>query len=660
MAFQLSPGVQVTEKDFTSVVPAVGASIGGFAGEFRWGPANEVVTVSSENELLTRFGKPPVNNKGWFSAASFLAYTNTLKVVRAVNTASRNAGSTAGVLITNEDDYDDNHSTGQGSNGMWAAKYAGVLGNSIRVEMADSAGPETGGGATLTTIAIGGTAGQFTCANANLIVGTRIIITGTLGGTGTITGYTSGTVYKVSAITGTAPAVTGFTLTTMAGTAIVTTAGTPTGLTVKAGTAYSDWTYASQFDYTPSATTSVTAVGGSNDELHIIVVDIDGVISGTAGTILERFAGVSKASDARDSLGRSNFYKNVINTRSEWIWWTGHPAAATSGNAWGISGVGKAFTSSHVFGEGATTLAGGVDGATVAPTIADSDKQTAFDLFANDELVDVNLIFVGDASLAVGDYVIDNIAEVRKDCMVFVSPEEASVVGNVGGEAAAIVTDLASFTTRSSYAVMDSGYKYMYDRYTDAYVYVPLNGDIAGLCAKTDADADPWFSPAGYNRGAIKNAVKLAYSPNKSDRDTLYKNGINPVVGFPGSGIVLFGDKTMLAKPSAFDRINVRRLFITLEKAIATAAKFQLFEFNDAFTRAQFKNLVDPFLRDVQGRRGIFNFRTVCDETNNTPQVIDSNSFVADIFIQPARSINFIQLNFIATRTGISFDEVGG
>jgi len=609
--------------------------------------------------LLSRFGKPPVNNRGWFSAASFLAYTNTLKVVRAVNTLSRNAGSTAGVLIANEGVYDDNHSTGQGGNGMWAAKYPGVLGNSIRVEMADSAGPETGGGVTLTSIVISGTAGQFTCANASLIVGTRIIITGTLGGTGTITGYTTGTVYKVSAITGTSPAVTGFTLTTMAGAAIVTTAGTPTGLTVKAGTAYSSWTYASQFDYTPSATTSVTAAGGSNDELHIIVVDVDGAISGTAGTILEKFAGVSKASDARDSLGRSNFYKNVINTRSEWIWWTGHPAAATSGNAWGISGVGKAFSSFHVFSEGATTLAGGVDGATSAPTISDGDKQTAFGLFANDELVDVNLIFVGDASLAVGDYVIDNIAEVRKDCMVFVSPHVDSVVNNVGSEATAIVTDLASFT-RSSYAVMDSGYKYMYDRYNDAYVYVPLNGDVAGLCAKTDADADPWFSPAGYNRGAIKNAVKLAYSPNKSDRDTLYKNGINPVVGFPGSGIVLFGDKTMLAKPSAFDRINVRRLFITLEKSIATAAKFQLFEFNDAFTRAQFKNLVDPFLRDVQGRRGIFNFRTVCDETNNTSQVIDSNSFVADIFIQPARSINFIQLNFIATRTGISFDEVGG
>ena len=652
MAFQLSPGVQVTEKDFTSVVPAVGASIGGFAGEFRWGPANQVVTVSSENELLSRFNKPPVNNKGWFSAASFLAYTNTLKVVRAVNTASRNAGSTAGVLIDNEDVYDTSNSTGQGSNGMWAAKYAGVLGNSIRVEMADSAGPDPI--RTLSTVVITSTGGAFSCANATLEVGARVVITGTLGGTGTITGYTTGTVYKVSAVTGTSPAVTAFTLTTVAGAAIVTTAGTPTGLTYTAGTAYSSWTYADQFDYTPSATTSVAAAGGSNDELHIIVVDVDGAISGTAGTILEQFAGVSKASDARDSLGRSNFYKNVINTRSEWIWWTDHPAAATSTDAWGISGVGKAFTSKQAFSEGQKTLSGGVDG-----SISDGDKQTAFDLFANDELVDVNLIFVGDASLAVGDYVIDNIAEVRKDCMVFVSPLEASVVGNVGDEAADIVTDLASFT-RSSYAVMDSGYKYMYDRYNDAYVYVPLNGDVAGLCAKTDADADPWFSPAGYNRGAIKNAVKLAYSPNKSDRDTLYKNGINPVVGFPGSGIVLFGDKTMLAKPSAFDRINVRRLFITLEKSIATAAKFQLFEFNDAFTRAQFKNLVDPFLRDVQGRRGIFNFRTVCDETNNTSQVIDSNSFVADIFIQPARSINFIQLNFIATRTGISFDEVGG
>ena len=414
---------------------------------------------------------------------------------------------------------------------------------------------------------------------------------------------------------------------------------------------FATWAYKDQFDYAPSATSYATAVGASADEMHIAVIDEDGLFTGTAGTILEKFAGVSKASDAKDSVGRSNYYKNVITDRSQYIYWTDHPAAET--NNWGSVASGVTFTTDHTSGEAIVSLTGGVD---AAPT--DGNLQTAFALFANDELVDVNLIFVGDAAATVGDYVIDNVAEVRKDCMVFVSPAAASVVDNVGGEAAAIVAEVASYT-RSSYAVFDSGYKYMYDRYSDRYVWVPCNGDVAGVCAGTDAVSDPWFSPAGYNRGAIKNAVKLSYSPSKTDRDTLYKAGVNPIVGFPGSGIVLFGDKTLLEKPSAFDRINVRRLFIVLEKAIATSAKFQLFEFNDAFTRAQFKNLVEPFLRDVQGRRGIYDFRVVCDETNNDSQVVDANQFVADIFIQPAKSINFIQLNFIATRTGIAFEEVG-
>jgi hypothetical protein len=413
---------------------------------------------------------------------------------------------------------------------------------------------------------------------------------------------------------------------------------------------YATWAYKAQFDYAPSATAHATAAGGSVDEMHIIVIDEDGLFTGTSGTVLEKFAGVSKASDAKDSVGRSNFYKNVINQRSLYIWWTAHPAAT---NNWGSLANALTFDSNHVAAESTTSLTAGADG-----TISDGDKQAAFILFANDELVDVNLIFVGDASATVGDYVIDNVAEVRKDCMVFVSPQYASVVDNVGSESTDIITEIAAYT-RSSYAVFDSGYKYMYDRYNDAYVYVPCNGDTAGVCANTDTVADPWFSPAGLNRGAIKNAVRLSYSPNKSDRDALYKAGVNPIVGFPGSGIVLFGDKTLLEKPSAFDRINVRRLFIVLEKAIATAAKFQLFEFNDAFTRAQFKNLVEPFLRDVQGRRGIYDFRVVCDGTNNGTQVVDANNFVADIFIQPAKSINFIQLNFIATRTGIAFEEVG-
>lgn len=636
MAFQLSPGVQVTERDLTSVVPAVGTSIGGTAGIFQWGPAEEVTTISSENELAKRFGKPSTNGtdyRTWLAAASFLAYTSTLKVVRAINAASLNAtagvdGATAtGALIKNNLDHDQNFSAGGSGNGMWAAKWPGAIGNSLKVSFADAsdfANFDLSGTITSTTNSTTVT-GVSTAFDTELSVGSIL-----QDGTGT----TIGTVASIASATS-------LTLVSNAGVAVT------------AGAAKATWQYANQFDYAPSASSYVTSAGGSVDELHIIVIDEEGLFSGIPGTILEKFAGVSKASDAKDSVGRTNFYKNVINQRSEYIWWTDHPNAT---NNWGSLAANKTFDSNHTINEAKVSLAAGADG-----TISDADRQRAFILFANDELVDVNLIFVGDASIYVGDYVIDNIAEIRKDCMVFVSPQEASVVDNsatAGAEATAIVAEIAQYT-RSSFAVMDSGYKYMYNRYTDQFVFVPCNGDTAGVCANTDTVADPWFSPAGLNRGAIKNAVRLAYSPNKTDRDTLYKAGVNPIVGFPGSGIVLYGDKTLLEKPSAFDRINVRRLFIVLEKAIATAAKFQLFEFNDAFTRAQFKNLVEPFLRDVQGRRGIYDFRVVCDGTNNDSQVVDANQFVADIFIQPAKSINFIQLNFIATRTGIAFEEVG-
>jgi phage tail sheath protein FI len=557
MAFQLSPGVQVTEKDLTNVVPAVGTSIGGFAGSFRWGPAKEIITISSENELAQRFLTASVTDaeqyRGWFAAASFLAYTNTLKVVRSINSGALNAGSTAGVLIENELDYTENHQDGSGSNGMWAARCPGLAGNSLKVSFADNSD-------------------------------------------------------------------------------------------------YATWAYKNEFDYAPGTTAFTTTAGGTLDEMHIIVIDEDGLFTGTAGTVLEKFAGVSKALDAIDSFGTTNYYKNVVHNRSQYIYWCDHPAAEST---WGTLAAGTTYTDAQTSSESTVSLTGGLDGTTV-----DADHQAAYLLFGNDEEVDVNLIFLGGHSATVGDYVIDNVAEIRKDCLAFISPASASVVNNANSEATAIVAEVSSYT-RSSFAVFDSGYKYMYDRYYDRYIYVPCNGDTAGLCAKTDTVSDPWFSPAGYNRGAIKNALKLAYSPNKSDRDTLYKAGVNPIVGFPGAGIVLFGDKTLLDKPSAFDRINVRRLFIVLEKAISTAAKFQLFEFNDAFTRAQFKNLVEPFLRDVQGRRGIYDFRVVCDETNNTGQVIDSNQFVASIFIKPAKSINFIQLNFIASRTGISFEEIG-
>ena len=560
MAFQLSPGVLVTEQDLTSVVPAVATTAGGFAGAFAWGPVGVVTTVDSENALVTTFGKPNSSTfQSFFTAANFLSYGNNLQVIRVVNQATaKNAAVVAAnvVIIRNEDHYTASYSSGEGSVGEWAAKYPGTLGNSLKVSMAD--------------------------ANA-----------------------------------------------------------------------WSTWSYAANFDAAPSTSAYVSSLGGSHDELHIAVIDEDGLFSGTAGTVVEKFSFASKASDAKRADGTSAYYKDVVNTQSAYIYWMDHTANVTaSGTAWGNAANASLFA--NLTSNVTLSLAGGVSAD--APT--DGNITSALALFANDEQYDISLLPLGAASSTVVNFAISSIAEVRKDVIVFASPTLANVVNNAGSEATDVVTFRETLTS-SSYAVLDSGWKYQYDRYNDVYRWIPLNGDTAGLAVRTDFVADPWFSPAGFNRGQVKNVVKLAYSPSKADRDTLYKKGINPVVTFPGNGTVLFGDKTLLAKPSAFDRINVRRLFIVLEKAIATAAKFQLFEFNDPFTRAQFRNLVEPFLRDVQGRRGITDFKVVCDESNNTAQVIDTNNFVADIFIKPARAINFIQLNFIATRSGISFEEVG-
>ena len=561
MAFQLSPGVLVTEQDLTSVVPAFATTAGGFAGAFAWGPVGVVTTIDSENALVNTFGKPNSSTfQSFFTAANFLSYGNNLQVIRVVDqstakNAKSNAAATA-VIIRNEDHYDASFSAGEANVGEWAAKYPGTLGNSLKVSIAD--------------------------ANT-----------------------------------------------------------------------FSTWTYSANFDAAPSTSTYVSALGGSHDELHIAVIDEDGLFSGTAGTVVEKFAFASKASDGKRADGTSAYYKDVVNTQSEYIYWMDHTAnVSATGTAWGNAANASLFA--NLTSNVTLSLAGGVS----ADSPTDGNITSALSLFANDEKFDISLLPLGAASATVVNYAISSVAEVRKDVIVFASPTLANVVNNAGSEATDVVTFRESLTS-SSYAVLDSGWKYQYDRYNDVYRYVQLNGDTAGLAVRTDFVADPWFSPAGFNRGQVKNVVKLAYSPSKTDRDTLYKKGVNPVVTFPGNGTVLFGDKTLLAKPSAFDRINVRRLFIVLEKAIATAAKFQLFEFNDPFTRAQFRNLVEPFLRDVQGRRGITDFKVVCDESNNTAQVIDTNNFVADIFIKPARAINFIQLNFIATRTGISFEEVG-
>jgi len=556
MTFQLSPGVLVTEKDLTAVVPAVATTAGGFAGAFQWGPVDQVVVVESENQLVERFGKPNSTvYQSFFTAANFLSYGNNLQVVRVVNKATaKNAvvQSANALLITNETKYEDTYSDGSATVGEFAAKYPGALGNSLKVSVAD--------------------------ANT-----------------------------------------------------------------------YSSWAYASQFDTTPSTSTYASDLGGSHDELHVIVIDEDGLWTGVSGSVLEKFSYLSKATDAKRPDGTSAYYKDVLNNQSKYIWWMDHPSA---GSNWGSSAQGVTFA--NLTANVTVSLAGGVS----ADAPNDGNLMVGFLTFANDELYDISLIPVGAVSNAVASYVITNIAEARKDCVVFVSPDLDDVYNNGGSE----VTDVTAYRDAlpsSSYAVMDSGWKYQYDRYNDVYRWIPLNGDVAGTAVRTDYTADPWFSPAGLNRGQIKNSVKLAWSPSKTQRDSLYRKGVNPVVSMPGQGTVLYGDKTLLAKPSAFDRINVRRLFITIEKAIASAAKFQLFEFNDAFTRAQFRNLVEPFLRDVQGRRGVTEYKVVCDETNNTGEVIDRNEFVADIYVKPSRSINFIKLNFIATRSGIAFEEVG-
>ena len=559
MAFQLSPGVNVSEIDLTTIVPSVATSIGAFAGPFAWGPIGEIITISDEVRLAATFGNPDSTNyEYWFSAANFLAYTSNLKIVRAANiTTTRNAtanGANNVALIKNEDDYLENWSSGNTVYGVAAARYAGEIGNTLRVSIAD--------------------------ANT-----------------------------------------------------------------------YTGWTYSTQFTSAPGTSTYVANKGGSLDEVHVIVVDEDGLFSGTRGTVLEKFGFVSKASDAKDDSGNANYYKQVLQSKSRYIHWMSHPTTIATGTSWGVTANNTAFA--NLTANVTVSLSGGVDG-----TITTANVITAYDSFDPAESVDIALVVSGPASQTVADSLI-SMAETRKDCVVFLSPEKADCVDNAGSE----TTDIRAYRdtlTSTSYAVLDSNWKYQYDKYNDVYRWVPLNGDVAGLCARTDLERDPWFSPGGLNRGIIKNSIKLAWNPTKTNRDDLYVKGINPIVTFQGEGTVLFGDKTLLSKPSAFDRINVRRLFIVLEKAIARAARFSMFEFNDQFTRAQFVALVEPFLRDVQGRRGITDFRVVCDETNNTGEVIDRNEFIGDIYIKPARSINFIQLNFVAVRTGVSFDEVVG
>ncbi|CAB4167719.1 tail sheath protein [uncultured Caudovirales phage] len=638
MAFALSPGVTVVEKDFTSIVPNVSTSAGAFAGTFVWGPVLDPVTITSETTLVQRFGKPQDDNAtSFFTAANFLAYANNLLVVRVDTANHRNAVSTQSGTVTGTT----NLVGGTGYTPGTVAITYGAPNITGGVQALGHATASAGGVITSITIDNPGTgytsapaitfaSGAATANSVVTVGGIKInnetdYVTNFYSGAGVVGGWAA----KYPGILGNSLKV-----------------------SMADSVSYAAWAYKDEFTAAPGSSVGAIAAGGTLDELHVIIIDEDGQWTGTQGAILEKYAFVSKANDNFKADGSTNYYKQVINSQSRYVWWMDHPTAGT--NWGGASGLSFATLSSA----NTSSLTGGLDDLTAT----DGQLMSGFALFADDVVYDISLVAVGKASATVASYVISSVVENRKDCMAFISAEDVTTGDIIKGNSSESVDAINAYRDAlpsTSYACLDTGFKYQYDRYNDKYRWIPLNGDVAGLCARTDTTNDAWWSPSGLNRGQIKNVVKLAINPGQTERDNLYKNGVNPVVNFPGQGTVLYGDKTLLVKPSAFDRINVRRLFIVLEKAIATSAKFQLFEFNDAFTRNQFKSAVEPFLRGVQGRRGIIDFRVKCDETNNTGDVIDRNEFVAEIYVKPNRSINFITLTFIAARTGVSFSEIG-
>ena len=667
MAFLVSPGVQVNEIDLTNVVPAVTTSIGAIAGAFEKGPVSSVVNITSEEELVKIFGKPQSSSnqfETFFTASNFLQYSDSLKVVRA-ESGLLNAGANSGILIRDDDHYQASFEAGEGSHGEWAARTAGTHGNSIGVEIcASSTAYEQVLGASLLTVgedAAGATTIKVDDVDASgsaFNVGDLISFFSDSAGTTPVDEFNE---YEVTAINTTDNDLT------------VRLKDDPNGAGVQniiPDNSYIKrrWKFYDLFDGAPGTSQwSTDNARGSGDELHVVVYDTTGDITGKVSTaaggrtagVIETFGNMSKNPNAKTAQGGSAYYPDVIFLQSTFIYWTDHISA---GSNWGTDTT-SAYTS--VVPITIDALSGGTDDYALTA----GEMELAYDKFADTESLDINLVLggrgggVGDTATTMDTHgtMITALVETRRDCVGFVSPYRAATVGvSLSSTATENVKTGFDGLPSSSYMVFDSAYKYMFDKYNDVYRFVPLNGDTAGLCAFTDNVRDAWFSPAGYNRGRVRNAIKLSLNPSNAERDILYRARVNPVVNFPGQGVTLFGDKTALTKPSAFDRINVRRLFLVLEKAIATAAKFQLFEFNDEFTRAQFRNLVEPFLRDVQGRRGISDFSVVANGTNNTGEVIDRNEFVADIFVKPARSINFITLNFVATRTGVAFSEIGG
>ena len=660
MAFLVSPGVQVREIDVSNVVPAVSSSIGGYVGSFSWGPVDEVRTITSEKDLVSVFGDPSSDDtyltstkkkEHFYSAANFLKYGNNLKVVRAVSTNMLNASTgSAGLLVKNATHYyDNNYHTGAAASnvGDFVARCVGVLGNSLKVSVCASANAFSQSAATTvndSSIALGDTS-MTVASGAALVVGDVITF-------GTDTNK-----YIISEIN------------TNAITFALASDGSSGLQTVVANSANvnREWEFASSFTKAPGSSPDAIANSSSLDEMHIAVVDENGLITGIVGEILEIFEGVSMASDAKDAEGNSNYFVDKLRYNSNYIFFSNHNSnLSESGNTFASAGAifdthTLPITQSFTNGSDGYCLTSGQKKSGIETYLGDAETQDVDFLISGplngDDGSGNDVTTLAEATTQANNLIA--ICEARKDCMAIISPRKQDCVNNSGSESTSIVA-LADTLSSSSYAVMDSAWCYQYDKYTDNYCYIPACGHTAGIMARSDQERDAWFSPAGFNRGQLLGITKLSFNPNQAERDALYKKRVNPIVTFPGQGTILFGDKTLLSNASAFDRINVRRLFIVMEKAIATAAKFQLFEFNDAFTRAQFRATIEPFLRQVKGRRGIVDFQVVCDDTNNSQSVVDANQFQASIFVKPNRSINFITLNFVAARSGVEFEEVYG
>lgn len=638
---QLSPGVVTLERDLTGIVPNVATTIGATVGVYNWGPVGQPYRVSTESELVSVFGKPDDRNFGWFfTAANFLSYASNLLINRVELFGARNSCTASFTALTGTIGVTDGSNVVAGVGTAFEDEL--TVGDKIKF---------TSGGNEYTAYVT--EINSDTSAKLD-----RVILV-------TATGLSATKLDRVvvnnqedyDMLEGPALGLAGNWIAKYPG-----EIGDSITVSVADNTSFDAWAYKGLFPSKPDTTDYAAGISANAlDEMHIVVIDRLGYISGEAGSVLERFSYVSKASDAVAFGGVSNYYVNVVNRSSQFIWFADHISTGLSvtGQDWGDvvrpSQVFKTLTTASTL-----NLTNGDNGGDAT----EGEIFNAFLVYKQDELYDVSLIPVGPSSAVVAKGVIENVAEVRQDCVVFDSPKDQAngpIIGNTDLHIQAILTYRnTTLNANSSYAFLDSGWKRQYDKYNDVYRWVPLNGDIAGLTARSDLVADAWKSPAGFNRGIIKNVVKLGVNPNKTQRDTLYSAGVNPVVSFAGQGTILYGDKTLLTKPSAFDRINVRRLFIVLRKAIARAAQYQLFENNVPFTRAQFRSYVEPYLREIQGRDGITGFRVICDETNNTADVIMRNEFRGDILIQPAYSINFIQLTFSAVRSDVSFSEIAG